>query len=397
MAIFKTITDGLINFARSCFDTLINILKNREIKFAISCIDLFIEIIYKTITNQRSLIAGGLALINRIAFCCVSFSCYMIHKINQYYNQYYQPGKEKIIGLSYIDEWMQSYIIYLFIPVITFAKMIIDLNHLQNTQIIVVYQMLGFSYWLSIVLMVYVSLTCIESIVDAMFNWFNTLNGKKAEQSSKPWVASGSKLLAKFQTYLGYLNSFVESIFNVLLVFFGIAYGSLLTKCLVAGLLIISTATSVIVKRRVWLMMQKKDDAAKAQETSSLKQLYFLVMLLAIVLTPAVQFGIILLNVNIFFGVAQSTFASMLVAVLIVSTFIIQRFILKGDQFCKFLFGVEYDTKGFYLFGMYISGKPTKSHELGTVDKNNIPVFYSPTRGDPKNRSQSHNDLRVWT
>lgn len=377
---------------------MITILKNRTIKFAISCFDLVVEIIYKIITNQRTLIANGFSLVNRIAFCCVSFSCYIIHKINQYYNQYYQPGKERITGLHYIDEWIKKYLIWIFIPVVTLAKVYIDLNHMQNTQVIVVYQMLGYSYWLSWFLLMYVGLSCVESIIDALFNWYNTLNGQKAEQAGKKWVADGSKMLTKFQNTIGYLNSAIEGVFNILLVFLGIAYGSLWMKCAVACLLFASTTTSVIVKRRVWLMMQKKNSDLE-KPSSYFQQGFYLLMLTAIILTPAVQFGIILSNINIFFGVAESSFITMGIALGIVSTFIIQRFILKGDQFCKYLFGIDYDTKGFDLFGIRFGGKPTaaSSEEIGEKKMKSSVSFAMNDATTPKRpeKEPSNNGLNI--
>lgn len=320
--------------------------------FIISCFDLVVEIFYKYVTNQRSLIAQGWSYVNRLSYLIISFFAYIQNKINSYYNQYFQPassGERNQLRNCVPNLYMYGFLTYLYLPGLVILKLSVDYKHLSTTIIGFILTLTTSNFWLLLGLHAYIATQLLESGITSFVEWKTSL-GCKDENEKRNWHWY-KKWFDYITQRLTVINSLFEGFILACMIIYDATY-SLLYKCILTPLLLCSSLTSATIKRAVF---NKNTNEAKedVKRPSLIKQALVLFMYIIMILSPLVQYVVTVDNIKSFFGIGASWWLIHPVSMFIVATFMIHKYTYKGDQVYKFLYGKSYVEKGYEVLGLY--------------------------------------------
>lgn len=333
--------------------------------FYISLFDMFVEISYKIMTNVKMLMESGFQMTERIVTLLLTLMPYAINRCNSYWNQYFKPA-DKNSKIFRLRQYIDPYFYWFFMMLVAFvvcSKMLVDYRHIQATVIVYIMSKVAVGFYLSWFFYIFIISALLESFIASMSDWYTNYTGKKVAEyynvglKTKPIKVKLMELIKHVKLALNCLNNVLEAFYNVLLLYFD---SSLLYAILFGSMTVVASFYSSYIKTQV---TNKQNVSCKVQheKSSLLFEIVTLFLFVVMVITPIVQIHVIMFNVSSFLSLPINSFWSIFTSSLICFTFIVHKFIQKGDQVFKYLYGLDY-TDGYSMLGGHID--MTHSQEL---------------------------------
>ena len=329
-------------------------VKKNKIFFYISLFDMFVEILYKIMTNVKMLVESGSQMTQRVVSLLLTLMPYAINRCNSYWNQYFNPthkNSERFRLHKYVDSSFYWFFM-LLVSFVVCSKMIVDYRHIQATVIVYIMSKVAVGFYLSWFFYVFVISALLESFIASVNDWYTNYTGLKTAPhlniftKKYPIRIKLARLLDDVKTALNFLNNCLEAVYNVLLLYFD---SSFLYACILGPITVIASFYSSYIKNKI-----SNKQNINAGKESTVKNLLFEIITLflfaVMVLTPFVQIHVIIFNVASFFSLPINSVLSYCIATFICLTFVLHKYIQKGDQVFKYLYGLNY-ASGYSMFG----------------------------------------------
>ena len=359
--------------------------------FFISLVDMVVEIAYKVMTNVKILMDSGSQMTQRVASLLLTLMPYAINRCNNYWNQYFKRADEGS-KMFRLHQYIDKNFIWLFIAMVIFviySKMIVDYRHIQATVIVYIMSKVAIGFYLSWFFYIFVISSLLESFIASVNDWYTNYTGKKVAEyynfglKTKPIKVKLSELIKHVKLALTCLNNVLEAFYNVLLLYFD---SSLLYAILFGSITVIASFYSSYIKTQV---SNKQNVSSKVphKKSSLLFEIGTLFLFVVMVITPAVQIHVIMFNVASFLTLPINSFWSICTSVLICCTFIVHKFIQKGDQVFKYLYGLDY-ADGYSMFNGRINFKqdPNAFKKESSTLLSSLNELYTGGSGDDGSR-----------
>ncbi|MEE2769506.1 MAG: hypothetical protein VX835_00285 [Pseudomonadota bacterium] len=322
--------------------------------FYLSSLDLIVELFYKWATNARILFESGGDFPARFANLILTLVPFAIHKINGYWNQYFNPSDPNSKWYR-INQYVANYLFPLFIIGVVYViscKLLVDFRHIKVTVIGFIVSKISAGFYLNLFFNVFVLFALLESLISSTVDWYINYTGKKVDKFLElKWFVKPIKIKLQravdlVRISLSSLTSLLETGYYGLLLYFKFSFPIF---CVLCPLLAISGIYSTYIKTSVnnWQNVNN----GYCGKPSLFKEIFTLFMFSIMVVSPFVQFDVILGNMAIFLGVATTSPWAYAAALCIAATFVMHKFVQKGDQVYKYLYGVGYADNGYTMLG----------------------------------------------
>ena len=297
-----------------------------------------------------------------LGFLILKLLCFTLHKINSYWNQYFQPtdSNSKNYQLEiYMPRRFKQFINYIFIPFIIINKIIVDFKHFMVTVIKYLSENMQITLGLSLFLNIFMVGVIVESLITSVGDWYASCTGKKVANpmayyglSKNGFTMPIADITARTKVCLNFVNNILESGYTVLLMMLQYPYPvAIICVPFLVGAAFYSSYIKVQVNN-----MQNIDQGKEKEKTSSFfLQLFTLFLFLIMVISPVAQIQVIYTMMLGVFGASFHVLAAVF-ALIICLVFVIHKIVQKGDQVFKYLYGIKYDEEGYDLLGWHISG-----------------------------------------
>ncbi|MDG2347906.1 MAG: hypothetical protein P8L77_00375 [Gammaproteobacteria bacterium] len=359
--------------------------KKNATSFWISICDLIIELCYKIATNFIALSASGVYFSDIRVELIWTLLAHSVQKINGYWNQYFRPSVNKSFKLSNYIKNYQYYFFYPFVFYVIGCKLLVDYRHIEATVVFYIISKVYVGVYLTTFFNVFIIASLLESLISSIVDWYVNISGKDIQEKLKvPRVLFGFEVLSndykfnfgKFvsctRKLLNYFTTLLEIAYNVLLITFDWSLGWAL---FIGPMYVVANAVSSYIK----IYVNDRQNSVKTEEQGGsgndavhqpFKNIYveffFLIMFLVMVLSPFIQINVIVSNVALFLAVPANSILANLLSIVICLTFVLHKYIQKGDQVFKYLYGIDFVTKGYNILGFPISSSNLSGTSLGS-------------------------------
>lgn len=350
--------------------------KKNSLNFVISILDLVVELFYKITTNFRSLGSSGRYFSDMRVELVWTLLAHSIQKINSYWFQYFCPPDNKVFTLS---KYISRYQYYFFIPFIVYVvcfKLLVDYRHIQSTVVLYLLTKLSvgiyFTAYFALFCNIYIVCSLLESFINSVVDWYGNIFGQKIVDSFIiPKNIFGFEVLRKsikfeLASFIAYMRQTINIATNILegiyTLFVLYHDWSPMMFWMVGPFYLIANFASSCIKISV---SNKQITNTNTPEFNYFWQLFILMLYAVMIVTPIIQFHVIALNVAIFCGFSTSSIIVNLFSLVICMTFMLHKYIQKGDQVYKYLYGKNYCEDGYTLLGYEFEGeKYTSSDQI---------------------------------
>lgn len=356
--------------------------------FYISLLDLFVELGYKIITNARILGSRGVFVSNATVELVFTLLAMFVTKVNNYWNQYFQPFKKE--NNNEFKDYIEPNLYYLFVLFVFYVitcKLLVDYRHFKATvfDYMIPKISIGYSIGFGWFFYIYIISALADSLLTSITDWYVNIYGKKIDSFTlkninfyifdfniTPIKFKLGDFVSSLTTSLNHLNNFFEAIYYTLLIYFHYTF---FWASIICPFYVCSAIVSSYIKTQVRNYQNTNANGGTTKMTPSYsKQIIVLLLFFVMVISPLIQFQVILVNVAGYFGLATSSIFCKCFTLFFCSTFMLHKFVQKGDQVYKYLYGTDYSSDGYTMLGFNISGDtgPASSESLTNLANNVI-------------------------